>query len=41
MSGFAYWNPVRRPDMSGFSGKLNWKVFLMIYTSPTHPMHPL
>jgi hypothetical protein len=34
-------NPVRRPDMFDFSKKLDWKVFSMICTSPTHPMHPL
>jgi hypothetical protein len=33
-------NPVRRPDMFDFSKKLDWKVFSMIGTSPTHPMHP-
>jgi hypothetical protein len=27
--------------MSGVSGNLDLKVFLMICTSPTHPMHPL
>jgi hypothetical protein len=27
MSGKAYWNPVKRPYMSGFSGNLDWKVF--------------
>jgi hypothetical protein len=37
MSGFAYWNPVRRPDIYGFSGKLDCKVFfdnLHFTTSP-------
>jgi hypothetical protein len=37
MSSFAYWNPVRRPDMSSLSRKM---VFFMIYSSPTHSMHP-
>jgi hypothetical protein len=27
MFGFAYWNAVRRSNMSDFSGKLVWKVF--------------
>jgi hypothetical protein len=40
MSENAYWNPVKRPDMSDFSGKLDWKVFLMICTLPTHSMNP-
>jgi hypothetical protein len=36
----AYWNPVRRPDMSSFSGKLDCKVVSTICTSLTHLMHP-
>jgi hypothetical protein len=27
MSGFAYWNPARKPDMSGFSRELRSKEF--------------
>jgi hypothetical protein len=40
MSRNAYWNPVRRLNMSGFSSNLDWKVFSMICISPTHLMHP-
>jgi hypothetical protein len=40
MSENGYWNPARTPDMSDFSDKMEWKVFSMICTSTTHPMHP-
>jgi hypothetical protein len=39
MSEFVYWNPTRKLDISDFSGKLFWKIFSMICTSPTHSMH--
>jgi hypothetical protein len=27
MSGFAYWSPARKPEMSGFSGRFECKEF--------------
>jgi hypothetical protein len=27
MSGFAYWNPARKSDMSGFSGEIGSRKF--------------
>jgi hypothetical protein len=27
MPGFGYWNPARKPDMSGFSGELRSRKF--------------
>jgi hypothetical protein len=41
MSDKCLWNPDKYVDMSDFSRKLVWKIFLMICTSPTHSVHPL
>jgi hypothetical protein len=40
MFGEGFWKPARRPDLSGFSGKLDWKEFfddLHFTNSPSVP----
>jgi hypothetical protein len=36
MSGNPYWNPGRRPDMSGLTGDFGGRLISIICTSPTY-----